>query len=214
MASSAERYRITLLEFTGSFVPFALLLGAALLAAETSMDLGLSRAVYTIWATTALVTPALCAFALPGESSAKQNIWILFWTFAFIVYLVHVYYALFWVYHGSFREFLDGQGIFPAVNNVIFTAWWAFDLVLAWFRPSSADWVRKQRIGAHIYIGGVFAISTVILKHGFINVLGGLLTASIIVCLLIRWDYARSLRAEARSVRAEALKSGPRPGSQ
>ena len=199
--ASSERYRITLLEFTVSFVPFALLLGAALLAAETSMDLGLSRTVYTLWATAALVTPALCAFALPGHSAAKENIWILFWTFAFTAYLVHAYYALFWVYHGSFREFLDGQGIFPAVNNVVFTAWWALDLWLAWFRPSRADWVRKQRIAAHIYIGGLFVISTVVLKHGFVNVLGALLTGAIVICLLIRYSQARSVGAEVADSR-------------
>jgi len=114
-------YRITLPDFTLSFVPFALLLSAALLAPETTMDLGFYRTIYTIWATTALVTPALCAFMLPGDSPSKQSIWILFWTFAFIAYLVHVYYAIFYVYHGSLHEILAGQGRFAALNNLIFT---------------------------------------------------------------------------------------------
>jgi hypothetical protein len=193
--SKTEGYGIGLLEFTLAFVPFGFLLGAALLAAETTMDLDFYRTVYTIWATTALVTPALCAFALPGDSARKGALWLLFWSFAFIVYIVHAGYAYFGVYHGSFREFLGGQGIFPAANNVVFTLWWAFDLLLAWFYRSPAAWVQKQRIAAHVYIGGVFIVSTVILKHGFINVLGILLTLSVLLCLVIRFDAWRRSRA-------------------
>ena len=174
-------YRITLPDFTLSFVPFALLLSAALLAPETTMDLGFYRTIYTIWATTALVTPALCAFMLPGDSPSKQSIWILFWTFAFIAYLVHVYYAIFYVYHGSLHEILAGQGRFAALNNLIFTVWWAFDLLLAWFYSGHAKWVWNQRVAAHVYIGLTFFVSTVILKRGFINVIGITMTIAIFV---------------------------------
>jgi hypothetical protein len=194
-----EGHGIGLLEFTLAFVPFALLLGAALLAAETTMDLDYYRTVYTIWATVALVTPALCAFALPGDSARKGAIWLLFWSFAFAVYAVHAGYAYFGVYEGSFREFLDGQGIFPAANNVVFTLWWALDLLLAWLYRGPAAWVQKQRIAAHVYIGGVFVVSTVILKHGFINVLGIILTLSILLCLAIRFDAWRRGRHAAMS---------------
>ena len=184
-------YKITLPDFTLSFVPFALLLSAALLAAETTMDLGFYRTVYTIWATTALVTPALCAFMLPGDSQSKQSIWILFWTFAFIAYLVHVYYAIFYVYHGSLHEILAGQGRFAALNNLIFTGWWAFDLGLAWFYSGNARWVWNQRVAAHVYIGLTFFVSTVILKRGFINVIGITMTVAIFICLAYRSDYAK-----------------------
>ena len=194
MRSSASEYRITLPQFTFSFVPFALLLGGALLAAETTQQLDFYRTVYTIWATAVLVTPALCAFTLPGDSTTKRNVWLLFWTFAFIVYIVHLLYAVLAVYHASFREFMDGQGWFPALNNVVFTAWWAFDLALAWLRVPETGWVWKQRLAAHIYIGGTFVLATVVLKHGFINVIGIAMTLSLLVCLLIHYDYARGLR--------------------
>lgn len=197
MRSIGSEYRITLPQFTFSFVPFALLLGAALLAAETTQRLDFYRTVYTIWATAVLVTPALCAFALPGDSPVKSNVWLLFWTFSFIVYIVHLLYAVLGVYHGSFREFIDGQGWFPALNNVVFTAWWTFDLALAWFYRSEQDWVWKQRVAAHIYIGGTFVLATVVLKHGFINVIGVTMTLALLVCLVIRYDHARGLRRKA-----------------
>ncbi len=189
--TGSTSYDITLTDFAIAFVPFGILLGGALLAAEATLDLGFNRTVYTIWVTTALVTPSLSAFALPSASTRKRNTWLLFWTFSFLVYLIHVGYAVFSVYHASPREFLTGQGLFPAIINVIFTIWWAFDLSLAWFYPSAATWVRIERAAAHVFIGLTFFVSTVILKHGFINVLGVLMTVSVLVCLMVRFDAKR-----------------------
>lgn len=186
-----NRYRITFAEWTIAFVSFGVLLSVALLYAETQPDVGFARTVYTIWATAVLVTPALCAFALPGGSDRKHAVWLLFWTSSFVVYIVHLLYAVFSVYEGSFKEFLAGQGVFPAINNVIFTVWWAFDLFLAW-SSKKAHWIDVQRIWAHWYIGLTFVASTVFLKHGFINVLGIILTASTIICLMIRFDARRA----------------------
>ena len=193
----AKRYPITLVEFTIAFVPFCLLLGSALLAAEVADDIGLARTVYTIWATTALVTPALCAFVLPGSSDRRRAIWILFWTFALVVYLVHLHYAVFWVYHGSFDEFIAGQGWFAAINNVVFTIWWLLDVLLAWFYRDDIPWVRTERILAHWYIGLTFFASTIFLKHGFINVLGILMTSAIVICMFIRIDSIRAAAGRA-----------------
>lgn len=201
MATSQSRsYPFTLVEFTVAFVPFAILLGAALVAAEQTVDAGFYRTVYTIWVTAALVIPALCAFVLPNGTPHRRAIWLLFWTFAFLAYIVHLCYAVFSVYHGSFAEFLAGQGVFPAVNNVIFTLWWLLDVVLAWFYRDDVRWVRIQRIAAHWYIGLTFVASTVFLKHGFINVIGAALTISVLVCFLIRFDAGRRAGATAVSV--------------
>ena len=190
-------YRITLSDFTIAFVIFGVLLGAALMAAETQMDLGMARTVYTIWVTAALVIPALCAFALPGNSERIRNTWLLFWTFSFFAYLVHMAYAIFSVYHGSRKEFLAGQGIAPAIINVIFTVWWTLDVVLAWFYHKDARWVRIERVAGHIFIGLTFAASTIFLKHGFVNVIGIVLAASVIICLMIRFDARRSARQQS-----------------
>lgn len=190
--ATSTPYRITLADFTIPFVSFGVLLGVALMAAETKMDLGMYRTVYTIWVTAALVIPALCAFALPGNSDRIRSTWLLFWTFSFSAYLVHFGYAFFSVYHGSVQQFLAGQGLFAAINNVIFTLWWALDVALAWFYHSDTRWLRIERVAGHIYIGLTFMISTVFLKHGFINVIGIVLTASVIICLMMRFDARRS----------------------
>jgi hypothetical protein len=193
-------YRITLGDFTIPFVSFGVLLGIALMAAETQMDLGMYRTIYTIWVTTALVTPALCAFALPGDSDRIRNAWLLFWTFSFIAYLVHAGYAFFSVYQGSIQEFLSGQGIPAAIINVVFTLWWALDVLLAWFYHAESRWVRIERVAAHIFIALTFFVSTVFLKHGFINVIGVVLAVSVIICLMMRFDSRRKpLKARVQS---------------
>jgi hypothetical protein len=201
--SDSAPYRITLADFTIPFVSFGVLLGAALMAAETQMDLGMARTVYSIWATAALVTPALCAFALPGNSDRLRNAWILFWTFSLVAYLVHAGYAFFSVYEGSVTQFLSGQGIPAAIVNVIFTVWWILDVLLAWFSRSQARWLRIERVGAHIFVGLTFMVSTVFLKHGFINVIGIVLTGSVIICLMARFDARRrkTLRYRTNAVR-------------
>ena len=190
-------YRITLTDFTIAFVSFGVLLGVALMAAETKLDVGMYRTIYTIWVTAALVTPALCAFFLTGDSDRIRNTWLLFWTFSFFAYLVHASYAIFSVYHGSMKEFLAGQGVIPAIINVVFTVWWALDVVLAWLYHKDVRWVRIERVAGHIFIGLTFVASTVFLKHGFVNVIGIVLTASVIICLMIRFDARRSVKERA-----------------
>jgi hypothetical protein len=187
-----EVYRISFGEFVIAFVPFGIFLGTALLAAEKTLDLGLYRTIYTIWVTTALATPALCAFFLPGNSARKQNIWILFWTFSFLAYLVHMAYAIFSVYHGSFHEFVSGQGVFPAIINIVFTLWWTLDVMLAWLSDNQSRWIHIQRVAAHIFIALTFLAATIVLNHGFIRVIGLLMTAAIAVSLMIRYDAVHS----------------------
>ena len=201
--------RISFAQFSAAFIPFGILLGAALLMGETSLDPGLSRTVNTIWVTAVLVTPALCAFALPGSSQRQHNIWLLFWTFSFIAYLVHAAYALFAAYHGSWQEFIDGQGVFPAIINVVFTLLWASDVTLAWFYHRDTKWLRIERVTSHLFVGLTFFASTVFLKHGFINVIGGAMTLSILICLALRYDSRR-----AANLRALGSVAGPLNGGE
>lgn len=202
------QYRFTLGEISLAFTSFAVLLGAALLAGEPATDPGLSRAVYTIWVTIALVTPALCAFALPGSSERLVSVWISFWTLSFVAYMVHVGYAVLSVYHGSLQEFLAGQGAFPAIINVLFTLWWALDVGLAWLYRGNSAWVRGERIAAHIFIGLTFFVSTVFLKHGFVNVLGVAATMAVLICLMARYDARKRATPQTRSAAPGVLTGG------
>jgi hypothetical protein len=73
-----------------------------------------------------------------------------------------------------------------ATSNLLDTAWWAFDLLLAWFVSSNAKWIKVQRTLAHLYIPATFFVSAVVIKHGVVRVLGILMTLSLLISIAIR----------------------------
>ena len=89
--------------------------------------------IYTVWVAMALVIPALCLYILPARTQGRMNYWLLFWTFAYIAYLFHFYYAVMVHYHASIPEVFQQQGIKIAGSNFLVTFWWGLDVLLAWF---------------------------------------------------------------------------------
>ena len=189
---------ITLSQFTNTFVPFALLLTAAMMAPEAPQILDNHRAVYTIealvyyrtiysiWLTIAFLTAAEVLFFLPGDSERKRNYWLLCWTFGFLAYVVHFYYTVGVIFHGSLGEVYAKQGVLIATSNLLVTAWWAFDLLLAWLVKSTSKWIRVQRVFAHLYIPLTFFASAVVIKRGFVRGLGILMTLGILISIALR----------------------------
>jgi len=181
---------ITLGQFAATFIPFGLLLVLALMAAETALDLPSQRMIYSIWVAQALVIPALCLYILPARTQRRMNYWLLFWTFAYIAYLFHFYYAVIVHYHASIPEVFQQQGIKIAGSNFLVTFWWGLDVLLAWLIRVDVKWIRIERLLANIFIPLVFFVASVVIFRGFVNVLGYAMTAAIVICLTIR-IYAR-----------------------
>ena|ERR1043166_7667823 len=197
MNTAESKKRLTLFQLVITFVPFALLLTAAMMAPEAPQIIDNHRAVYTIealvyyraiysiWLTIAFMIPALALYFLPGDSESKTNYWLLCWTFAFLAFLVHFYYTVGVVFHWSLRDIYAKQGPIIATSNFLDTAWWAFDLLLAWFVSSQANWIKVQRTLAHIYIPATFFVSAVVIKHGVVRVLGIVMTITMLVSIAI-----------------------------
>ena len=59
-----------------------------LLAAEQTQNLDLHRVIYTIWATTALLIPALGFFIFADQGPRAHAYWRWFWTFSFLLFLL------------------------------------------------------------------------------------------------------------------------------
>jgi hypothetical protein len=177
---------ITLGQVTATFVPFGLLLVAALMAAETALDLPFQRMIYSIWATMPLMIVALCLYILPGRTQARRNYWLLFWTFAYLMYLVHFYYAVVVHYHASISEVFQQQGIKIAGSNFLDTLWWGLDVILAWTIQRDVKWIRIERLLLNIYLPITFFVASVVIFKGFVNVLGYSMTAGILICLIVR----------------------------
>ncbi len=175
---------ISLAEFASTFFPFGIILIAALLAAEFKPNLNLHRAIYSFWASTVLLIPAIYLYILLGKLAKKNNYWLLLWTFSFLAYLVHLFYEVFGIYGGIQDFAADGSAI--AVSKLILAFWWGLDISLARFTDSSATWIQIQRTGVHIYVGLSFLVANLILQAGFARTLGITLAISILVALLVR----------------------------
>jgi hypothetical protein len=179
-------HNITLGQFAATFIPFGLLLVLALMGAENALDLPFQRMVYTIWVAMALVIPALCLYILPCRTHGRRNYWLLLWTFSYVAYLFHFYYAVIVHYHASIPEVFQQQGIKIAGSNFLVTFWWGLDVLLAWFIAADVKWIRIERLLANVFISLVFFVASVVIFRGFVNVLGYAMTAAILICLLVR----------------------------
>lgn len=177
---------ITLGQFATAFIPFGLLLVLALMGAEMALDLPFQRMIYTVWVALVLVIPALCLYILPARTQRRMNYWLLFWTFAYIAYLFHFYYAVMVHYHASIPEVFQQQGIKIAGSNFVVTFLWGTDVLLAWFVHSDRKWIRIERVVASSFIPLVFFVASVVIFRGFVNVLGYAMTAAILICLIVR----------------------------
>lgn len=170
---------------------FLALMGFALLLAEQTDRVLFYKILYTARTTMILFTPAMCLYVLPRQSQTRQNYWLLFWTFSFLSYAIHIYYSFFVFFHGSLAAFFADQGVAVATINLIITLWWAFDIAAVWTMSSTAKWLRIQRTAIQIIIAVTFFASTVILhavdnKQPFVIVLGALQAAAILACVAIR----------------------------
>jgi hypothetical protein len=148
------------------------------------------RTIFTIWATIVLLIPALCLYPFSDASDGVHNYWHLFWTFSYLAFLFHFYWAVFVIFKGVHGTFV-GQGNLIAATNFLLTAWWGTDVVLSWFVASRRTWLRRERAGAHLFVFLIFSVTTLVLRPTAITkVLGLALTIAVAVsfaiCLIIR----------------------------
>ena len=215
-SASASPGRVTLTELTFTFVPFGLLLAAALLLPETAAPearsgvpgldeilgvndpelhpvpkgtpvLPLYRAILSVWVASLLLIPAVCLYVLPARSASRRRYALLFWTFSFLAYLVHVWYAAFVIF-GGVRGTFDNMRLPIAATNFFLTGWWALDVLLAWLAPPWA-WVRLERTAAHIFVFLVFVVTELFLRPTAVRYVALALAASVAVCLLVRLSH-------------------------
>jgi len=188
---------ITLGEFASTFVPFVVLLVAAMWAAEATLELTRFRLIYSVWVSLAFAIPALYLFVRSDRSPRATAYWVLCWTFSFLAYLVHFYFAVFRVYHGSLAAMYWKQGPLIATSNLVVTALWTADVALAWLSDRDASWIRVEQVVAHGAVALTFFVSGVLIFGGFARVLGLLMTAAVAWGLLRRIDLRRAEAARA-----------------
>src|SRR5204862_2753469 len=125
--------RIGITELTNIFVPFALLLAAALVVPEARQDVLHARIIFTIWVSLGFLIPSVVLFFLPGQGPKKSAYWLLCWTAGFIAYIVHFYYTVGDFFHGSLAALYSAHPPVIAAGNLLASLWSVLDLLLAWF---------------------------------------------------------------------------------
>jgi hypothetical protein len=181
------RGSVTFNEFANTFIPFALLLVAAMWGAEATYDLTHFRLISSIWVSFVFVIPALYLFVQPDPSPRSSAYWLLCWTFSFLAYLPHFYLAVFRVYHGSLAAMYMKQGPLIATSNLAVTALWTVDVALAWLTDRNAGSIKVERVAAHTLVALTFFVSGVVIFGGVTRILGLVLTAAIGLGLMRRF---------------------------
>jgi hypothetical protein len=183
---------ITLPQFTAAFVAFGLLAVLALLWPELTQALDLNRTKATIWATTLLLIPALVLYPFHTLSARIANLAHLFWTFAYLMFLLHAYWAVFVIFDGVADTFRQMGPLIASVNFLLLV-WWGLDVLLLWTARSQTPRAARFQWATRVFTFLVFAITLIALRGGSVRALGIVFAALVVVALAVRlWARDRS----------------------
>jgi hypothetical protein len=192
MPKPVPPYGVSLPQFTLVFVAFGLLLIGALMWPELTLELDLDRTKATIWTTTFLLLPALVLYPFQTASQRAANLAHLFWTFAYLMFLVHAYWAVYIIFDGVADTFRQMGRLIAGVNFLL-VAWWGLDVVLLWVVPSASPAMARFQWTTRIFTFLVFAITLVALRGGSVRILGFIFVGAVAVALLVRlWARDRT----------------------
>jgi hypothetical protein len=187
---------ITLGQFTAAFVPFGLLLSVALLWPETTQALDLNRTKATIWVASILLIPALALYPFEAMSPRVSNLAHLYWSFAYLAFLVHADWAVFVIFGGVGDTFKQ-MGALIAGANFLLVVWWGIEVLLLWTVRHMTHRFAIFHLLTRAFVFLVFAVTLVALRGGSVRALGIVFIASTLAALAIRL-WARDRPAEGQ----------------
>ncbi|MBZ9938947.1 hypothetical protein LB518_21805 [Mesorhizobium sp. BR1-1-16] len=186
---------ITLPQFTLVFVIFGVLAIFALLWPETTQqDLALGRTRATIWVTSVMLIPAFVLFPYRTLSPGVANLAHLFWTFAYLLFLIHAYWAVFIIFGGVGNTFRQMGALIAGVNFLL-VLWWGLDVILLWTMQATSPAAARFQIATRTFTFLVFAITLIVLRGGPVRTLGIALTVATVLAVVIRF-WVRDRDAE------------------
>ena len=171
---------------------------AAVLAAssDSAHDVFYYLVIFTTWVCIILLTPALC-FHIFSRSDAPNRYWRPAWTFAYLALLVHLYWAYAGTCGHSIEAILGDQkavALHPQCivdhpyADLLLTAWWGLDVILAWIISGKFKWVRVERDAVHLLAFVMFFGAFVLAPKADIEarLLGILMTLVVLGCFVWR----------------------------
>ena len=145
--------------------------------------------INAIFISIVLLIPAISAFVLrrPG---GPGPVWLMFWTAAWLAFLIHLYYGIDHVLHGIGAVFSDTAKpprVTNPIGDTIVSLWWTADVILAWavaFRPT---WVQIERGVLHGVLFISALVSSIMLSsNGYVRAAGIVLLVIALISALYR----------------------------
>lgn len=135
----------------------------------------LYQSAYTAWAALLLTLPAMAFFWIRARSWAGYTVWRVFWTVGFVAFAIHMGVSMFGFFGGDFEAMQNTSRVSAFWPGIIFTIWWAIDVLISWNSRTESDFVTIQRYLLHfaaliLFVGG----SLVTGETAFVKALGAL----------------------------------------
>ena len=177
-------HTITLGQFTTVFVSAGLMLAWVLLWPEMGGDLELGRTKLTMWAAILLLILALGLYLFRSEGQAITNLSHLFWTAAFVVFLIHSYRGTFIFYDGLAETFRN-QGTLLASANFALLGIWGLDTAVLWLMPDNRR-VSNLHTSVRILVFLLLGLDLIVGRTGAPHLLGFAFVGVLVVTGLVR----------------------------
>jgi hypothetical protein len=145
--------------------------------------------INAIFVSIVLLIPAIGAFVL-RRPEGPGPVWLMFWTTAWLAFVIHLWYGVDDVLGGAGAVFHDTAApprVTHPYGDTITALWWTADVALAWvvaFRPT---WVQMERAALHALLFVSALMSSIVLSsHGYVRAAGIVLLLSTLICALYR----------------------------
>jgi hypothetical protein len=187
--------------FVPVFTAFAVLLASGNLYAESSANLTLGRVAGSILLSGVLALPAVALFLLFDLSAAPPGLyewWRWLWSFGFVAYAIHAYYAVGVWFEWDFVQIERRQTWPVAWSNYLLLAMWGCDVFVSLvagqsWRPVWYKWFQWATLGLFV---GAFVVAAVVFRSPAKSTasfgLGLLLAVVAGLTLLVRLVYGDS----------------------
>ena len=146
----------------------------------------------TAWTSALLAMPAFFIFARHFQRGGLGHWWRLFWTFGWLMIVIHFYFGLGVMHFWNPVSVFQRQGFALAGPIFLLQVTWLIDIVLAFARRDwshAIGWYKWWQLVAYLIAFLNFFVSLVIFRNDFESlVVGVVMTIAVVLALLLRWS--------------------------
>ncbi|NKB49155.1 MAG: hypothetical protein GKS02_07300 [Alphaproteobacteria bacterium] len=184
-AHRPEQIILTLLLFSGSAA-------FAVFGALATDNVDFFRTHATAWTSALLATPAFYIFARHFARAGLNHWWRLFWTFGWLMIVIHFYFGLGIMHFWDPVSVFQRQGFAVAGPIFLLQVTWLIDIGLAFIRRDwrfSTGWYKWWQLVAYLIAFLNFFVSLLVFQNDIQSlVIGILMTLVVVAALVQRWS--------------------------